>query len=155
MLSRKSQTERRKAVAEGARQVLEGLPANRQKAIISRIEELITEEMRDWGDHGNDKTPFELRESAYRRGYEQAVATVHELLKKGGFGLACAKVSLFEQVIHNWRYRLGRFDRPRDVLERAPEPGEFEAVGFKTRKNPSFRYGPISAEKRPPAGLAE
>ena len=144
----RSIVERRAAIAEGAADVLEGLGADRRKAILARIEALITKEMRDGGDHGNDKTPFELRESAYRRGYEQAVAAIAEHLGVEGFVEARLEVVAYERVIHNWRYRYGRFEQRRDVVERAPEPGEFKADGFSTRKNPSFQYGPISAQKK-------
>lgn len=69
-------------------------------------------------DDPQDKTPAELRESAYRRGVHHGFYMALEMLQTGYDLRALAK---HEQVIHRWRYRQGRF-RTSDRAEMVDAP---------------------------------
>jgi hypothetical protein len=101
-------------------QILDELTPRERKALLAHISGLITEEITGPHDHCEDKTPGELRESAYRRGYQQGIACAIEHLKNGG---SVAQLTLWEQTVHSWRMRLGGYKRSRSAIERAPEPG--------------------------------
>lgn len=69
-------------------------------------------------DHDDDVTPAELRESAYRRGYEHGVWEIVRYLAAGGEpdGAEAFLVELSE-----WRYREGKWaEQPRDMEAEPP-----------------------------------
>lgn len=102
-----------------------------------RIEETraIVEAMRTDHDHHNDQTPEELRESAYRRGFEHGLQLARDVLTWAAptsRAQADALLRALARHVNDWRYRLGKYhtkDRARlqpppwDALStRRPEP---------------------------------
>jgi hypothetical protein len=76
-------------------------------------------EGRSLHDHVEDETAAELRESAYRRGFHQALSEVEDALKNG---VRYGEIAAWLGQVDAWRFREGRHDRPRDFVERPPAP---------------------------------
>lgn len=70
-------------------------------------------------DHGEDTTPQEVRESAYRRGYQQALHEAINLLKAGG---TLADFKQYMDDVTDWRFRAKKYRRARKSLEWPPRP---------------------------------
>lgn len=70
-------------------------------------------------DHVEDKSPSELRESAYRRGYQQGLYQAIKFLQSGG---NLASLQEYAIEVGLWRNRLERYGRARDHVEHPPVP---------------------------------
>lgn len=73
-------------------------------------------------DHIEDQTPGELRESAYRRGFQQGfheAATTLTQQVKGDF--EAAVLIELARAIADWRIRVGRYKSKRDRVCLPPE----------------------------------
>jgi hypothetical protein len=70
-------------------------------------------------DHIEDKTPAELRESAYRRGFQQGLQYAINILADGG---GVAELQVYMEQIAAWRERRGKYKGKRDRLEHPPVP---------------------------------
>jgi hypothetical protein len=116
------------AVVDGAKDILTEIPEGRRAEAVAGILSIVAEQMRMWGDH-HDKTPFELKESAYRRGFAQGLATAIQYLQ-GGHHLR--DLEKYELTVNAWRVHDGPFESPRDHVERAPDPGEYDSAASRT-----------------------
>lgn len=70
-------------------------------------------------DHNGDTTPQEVRESAYRRGYQQAIQMAINLLKSGG---TVADFERYMEDVTAWRFRRKKYRRSRESVEIPPCP---------------------------------
>lgn len=71
-------------------------------------------------DSDQDHTPSELRESAYRRGFAQGLLASVKVLVSGG---TLEDLLKYEDVIADWRFRVGAFrSDERCHVEHPPEP---------------------------------
>lgn len=86
------------------------------------------EELRNGHDHHEDHTPAELKESAYRRGVDHGFEMARRILEKG---LGLEAVEAHAKLLHEWRFREGRFavkDHAHVLIPPWPEmaPGAWE-----------------------------
>jgi hypothetical protein len=92
----------------------------------SRLDQVGKPSQANLGPHdhiGSDRTWPEYRESAYRRGYHQALAEVIDSIERGARDLETFRA--WEREVHVWRYRGGRYRGPRSAVQRPPmTPGE-------------------------------
>ena len=70
-------------------------------------------------DHTEDRTPEEVRESAYRRGFEQGALAAMRLAYKSDNSPAIP--TRWVDRIHLWRNRRGLYESPRQIITWPPE----------------------------------
>jgi hypothetical protein len=70
-------------------------------------------------DHAEDKTPAELRESAYRRGYQQGFEMAVEAVLQDG--MSGKELQRLRRLISDWRFRRGQYRQSRAGVRRPPE----------------------------------